>query len=82
MNHRLCIYPGCIENAGFDELGYTVDKILWCSKHWGLFPHECEEAGCDRIVQYNDEPGCFIHSPDEGSSVRGYSAYAKAHGLD
>ena len=24
---------------------------------------------------YDDEPWCFDHSPDEGSSLPGYSAY-------
>jgi len=75
MKDRLCIYPGCMENATMDQIGYTDGQILWCSKHWGLYPHECAEEGCTRIVQYNDEPRCFTHSPDEGSSVKGYSAY-------
>lgn len=44
----------------------------------GIFPHECEEPGCKTIVQFDDEPKCFIHSPDSGSSVLGYSARAKA----
>jgi hypothetical protein len=41
----------------------------------GIFQHECEMEGCDRQVIYDDEPWCFTHSPDEGSSVRGYSAF-------
>lgn len=44
----------------------------------GIFPHKCEEEGCDITVQFDDEPKCFKHSPDSGSSVRGYSARAKA----
>jgi hypothetical protein len=44
----------------------------------GVFPHECEEEGCDRTVVFDDEPKCFTHSPDEGSSKRGYSARQKA----
>jgi hypothetical protein len=36
--------------------------------------HKCEHAGCDRMVQYHDEPYCFTHSPDEGSSVAGYDS--------
>lgn len=28
---------------------------------------------CEHIVSYDDEPFCFTHSDDEGSSVRGYS---------
>lgn len=43
----------------------------------GIFEHECEMQGCDRKVIYDDEPWCFTHSPDEGSSVRGYSAFEK-----
>ncbi len=44
----------------------------------GVFPHECEEEGCPWIVPFDDEPKCFTHSPDSGSSVRGYSARAEA----
>lgn len=44
----------------------------------GVFPHTCEEPGCTKQVQFDDEPKCFSHSPDEGSSVRGYSAREKA----
>lgn len=43
----------------------------------GIFPHICEEEGCDVTVQYDDEPKCFKHSPDSGSDVPGYSARAK-----
>jgi hypothetical protein len=43
-----------------------------------LFPHACEQHGCDSRPIYDDEPYCFTHSPDEGSSFRGYSAYAKS----
>lgn len=44
----------------------------------GIFVHKCEESGCTKQVQFDDEPKCFTHSPDSGSSVRGYSARAKA----
>jgi len=40
----------------------------------GIFKHECEHAGCTQTVLYDDEPRCYVHSPDSGSSVRGYSA--------
>jgi len=43
-----------------------------------MFPHKCEMEGCGFIVQYDDEPYCFKHSPDSGSSVPGYSAKRKA----
>jgi len=36
--------------------------------------HECEHAGCDRKIPYHDEPYCFTHSPDSGSSVPGYDS--------
>lgn len=44
----------------------------------GVFWHECEEPGCTRQVEFDDEPKCFTHSPDEGSSLHGYSAYEQA----
>lgn len=44
----------------------------------GIFPHKCIEEGCDQEVQYDDEPWCFTHSPDDGSSVPGYSARKEA----
>lgn len=44
----------------------------------GIFPHECVARGCDSIVRYDDEPWCFAHSPDKGSSLVGYSAQAEA----
>jgi hypothetical protein len=41
--------------------------------HEGIFPHKCAEYDCDVVVQFDDEPRCFTHSPDEGSSVLNYS---------
>lgn len=35
--------------------------------------HPCAEPGCKHTVQFDDEPYCFTHSPDSGSSVREYS---------
>jgi hypothetical protein len=35
--------------------------------------HPCIQPGCSHTVQFDDEPYCYTHSPDEGSSVRGYS---------
>lgn len=63
-----CKYPKCEEKPTRDG---------WCGKHWGLFPHKCEKAGCDSTPIYDDEPFCFKHSPDEGSSKKGYSAWGK-----
>ena len=36
--------------------------------------HRCEHDGCDAIVRYHDEPFCYTHSPDEGSSMMGYDS--------
>lgn len=80
MSKGLCVYPGCIQNATQDRTGFPAGEILWCIEHWGFFPHECETYGCDRIVRYDDEPYCFTHSPDDGSSVPGYSAYKSSIG--
>lgn len=38
--------------------------------------HPCQSPGCPNTVTYDDEPFCFKHSPDSGSSVPGYS-YAR-----
>lgn len=45
-----------------------------------IFPHECITPSCEKIVQFDDEPWCFEHSPDEGSSLAGYSARRAAEG--
>jgi hypothetical protein len=42
----------------------------------GIWRHKCEMPECQYHIIYDDEPYCYTHSPDEGSSVRGYSAYA------
>lgn len=39
-----------------------------------IFPHKCITDGCERTVELDDEPWCFTHSPDSGSSLPGYSA--------
>lgn len=44
-------------------------------------PHPCEEPGCEKTVQYDDEPFCLEHSADEGSYRRGYS-YRRKHAND
>jgi hypothetical protein len=43
----------------------------------GVFVHECEANGCGVMVEFDDEPFCFTHSPDKGSSMPGYSAKAR-----
>lgn len=40
--------------------------------------HPCLESGCKNIVPYDDEPYCFTHSPDSGSTYPGYS-YKTSH---
>lgn len=45
---------------------------------WGIYRHQCIEDDCTTTVQFDDEPWCFTHSPDEGSSLAGYSAKAEA----
>lgn len=67
-----CVYPGCKEKH---------ERDVWCHKHWGYYPHRCEDDRCMRTVQFDDEPMCYTHSPDEGSSKKGYSAYKKAFGI-
>jgi len=42
--------------------------------------HPCEKEHCSNIVPYDDEPYCFIHSPDSGSHDPGYS-YAERQAL-
>ena len=39
-----------------------------------IFWHECFAPGCDIQVEFDDEPCCFTHSPDAGSSWPGFSA--------
>ncbi len=43
----------------------------------GIFWHKCKRTGCETMVEFDDEPYCFGHSPDSGSSVAGYSARAE-----
>jgi len=40
--------------------------------------HPCIQPGCDHTVQFDCEPYCFTHSPDEGSEVIGYSYMVNA----
>lgn len=45
----------------------------------GAERHPCAwPAGCEHTVEFDDEPFCFTHSPDEGSAVPGYS-YKREH---
>jgi len=36
--------------------------------------HKCEKEGCDNHILYHDEPYCFTHSPDSGSSFSNYDS--------
>jgi hypothetical protein len=40
----------------------------------GIFVHQCVDSTCSSVVEFDDEPWCFTHSPDEGSSLHGWSA--------
>ena len=40
----------------------------------GIFPHKCGWPSCEFVVELDDEPNCFTHSPDSGSFEIGYSA--------
>lgn len=71
----ICRNPNCNEPALTE--GRYASK--WCIDHYGIFPHQCEYQGCNTIVSYDDEPWCFTHSPDSGSSIRGYSASDKEY---
>lgn len=44
----------------------------------GIFHHKCIEPRCTNHIEFDDEPRCYKHSPDSGSSVKGYSARAQA----
>jgi hypothetical protein len=78
MTKNKCIFPECnldVENKTYIRLDGSSN--VWCVQHWGLFPHKCEHDGCHAYPIYDDEPYCFTHSPDSGSSFKGYSAYKK-----
>jgi len=45
--------------------------------HDGIFWHECETPGCVKKVEFDDEPFCFMHTPNAGH-IEGYSAFVKA----
>jgi len=71
-----CLFPGCTDVATQSRQHNTTVRI-WCARHWGLFPPPCEQPGCISRPAYDDEPFCFAHSPDEGSSFKDYSAVKK-----
>lgn len=61
-----------------DVVEEMIEKLREFKPSDWLFWHTCEESGCNLRIPFDDEPKCFTHSPDEGSSVAGYSARAKA----
>lgn len=69
------------EPTMFDRLLGQLDRGLITSREFQMvcereridLSHPCIEPGCDAMVPFDDEPWCFTHSPDEGSSVSGYS---------
>lgn len=64
-----------VEYCIFDNCNSVRERKYWCSKHWGMHRHKCAHNNCEITVLYDDEPYCFTHSPDSGSSFRNYSAY-------
>lgn len=40
--------------------------------------HPCEMGGCTKVVPFDDEPYCYIHSSPKGSYMVGYS-YTRLH---
>lgn len=65
------------EKADFDH-GFNEAAERQQMLEEGIFPHKCCVEGCPVIVQYDDEPACFKHSPESGSAVTGYSARKEA----
>ena len=64
-----------------DEIGCTLvyRKVAATipEVHDGIYPHECIIATCKTMVAFDDEPYCFVHSPDSGSSFPAFSAKAR-----
>jgi hypothetical protein len=61
-------------SAAFDPRPYIKPERLDGS-------HPCTKEGCTNTVEFDDEPWCFLHSPDSGSNVAGYSYAAVARSL-
>lgn len=65
------------EKADFDR-GFNEASERELMLDDGICPHACAVDGCKVIIQYDDEPRCFRHSPDSGAAVTGYSARKEA----
>jgi hypothetical protein len=68
--------PSEFENGAFITLPNDLGRWMVLRVENGAFHHKCLHEGCDHIVIFDDEPACFKHSPDEGSSKPGFSARA------
>lgn len=62
--HDLCDTFGVTRT----EISLILKGVIRGDAHPCTFPE-----GCPHTVEYDDEPFCFAHSPDDGSSVAGYS---------
>ena len=71
-NHRLALLH--------EAQGSSWTAPAYSSDYPGA--HPCTSPGCEHTVLFDDEPYCYTHSPDEGSSVRGYSYRAQAMGSE
>lgn len=59
---------------------FPAERRVSDLSHDDIFWHKCAKQGCDRQVEFDDEPYCFTHSPDEGPShLDGYSARRAAN---
>lgn len=61
------------ENGDYEPYDPVKEKSMYHTCDDACL-HECEHAGCERMVAYHDEPYCFTHSPDSGSSMPGYDS--------
>jgi len=58
----------------FHDMGTELRQALYFTES-----HPCTYfGGCENHVEFDDEPFCFVHSPDSGSVVPGYS-YKNVH---
>jgi hypothetical protein len=60
--------PGAVQG----KVLHVIDDDVNISED--VFVHQCITPGCGSLVEYDDEPCCFKHSPDSGSHLPFYSA--------
>lgn len=71
-SHRLFgVCPGC-PGAVLGKVLFIIDDER--TDNPKEFVHQCITPGCGTLVQYDDEPCCYKHSPDSGSHLPFYSA--------